>query len=278
LLVASVLATLYVIGIRDWRCYGASLAWPGVYAAVMTGTLSIPLALIAALTWRYRDRARAAGAVLGIGVAMKVILWPIGVWLAASRRLAAAVVAAAVGACAVLLPWAAIGFAGLLEYPDLVRRIQELEDEDGYTIYALATDLGASSVVARAAALGLAAALLAGVVHLGRRGEDRRAFVLAIAAALACSPILWLHYFALLLVPVAITTPRLAPIWFVPLGMWGFGAGTGNGTTAEAVVVVAVAVATLVLAYRAAPPPGRARPASTSATAPTPSLAAGRPR
>jgi hypothetical protein len=78
--------------------------------------------------------------------------------------------------------------------------------------------------------------------------------VLAVAAALACSPIVWLHYFALMLVPVAVVRPRLDLVWFVPLGMWWFGAGTGNGTTAEAAVVLAVAAATFIFAYRAAAP------------------------
>jgi hypothetical protein len=39
----------------------------------------------------------------------------------------------------------------------------------------------------------------------------------ALAAALAASPILWIHYFLLLLVPLALFRPRLSPLWFVPL-------------------------------------------------------------
>ena len=67
--------------------------------------------------------------------------------------------------------------------------------------------------------------LLAAVVVLARRGDERRAFVVAVAAALACSPIVWLHYFALLLVVVAVAEPRLGLLWFVPLAMWGSDGG-----------------------------------------------------
>lgn len=278
LLVAAVVGTLFILGIRDWRCYGIVFAWPGVYAAIMTGTLSIPLALTAALVWRFRDRARLAGASLGLSAALKPILWPIGIWLVATRRLATAMLSLAVAVVALGVSWAVIGFADVFEYPGLLHRVQELEEDDGYTVYALAIDLGASSAVARGLGLVVAVALLAGVVHLGRRGDDRRAFVLAIAATLACSPIVWLHYFALLLVPVAVVQPRLGLIWFVPLGMWGFGAGTGNGTTAEAAVVLAVVAATFVLAVRAAPPGSRQYRRSLHDSAATASLAGGRPR
>ena len=97
----------------------------------------------------------------------------------------------------------------------------------------------------------VALALLVAVVVTARRGNEKRAFVLAIAAALACSPILWLHYFALLLVPVAIV-PRASRRSGSCPGHVGFGAGTGNGTTFEAFVVTCVVAATIALAVPSA--------------------------
>jgi hypothetical protein len=61
-------------------------------------------------------------------------------------------------------------------------------------------------------AYGIGAALLLGVVA-GRR-DDLLSFRLAIAAAFALSPIVWGHYWALLLVPLALRHPRLSPAWF----------------------------------------------------------------
>jgi hypothetical protein len=131
----------------------------------------------------------------------------------------------------------------------LVRRVQDLEESNGYTIYALSLDLGVSSPVARSLALVAAVALLGGVVHLGRRGDDRRAFVLAVAAALACSPIVWLHYFALLLVVVGVSTPRLGPAWFVPLAMY-CSTATLNGSTFQTALTLGAAALTVLVALR----------------------------
>lgn len=258
LLVLGVVAVLAVVGVRDWRCYPLALLWPSVNAAVQTGNVTIPLALAAALAWRFRDRAIPAGLSLGTSIAAKFVLWPLWLWLAAAGRRAAAAWTIVAAAGVTLVTWAVVDFRALLEYPDRLQQLEKDTAGDGYTLDAFLQDLGAGETAARAAMAAVAVGLLAAVVVVGRRGAEQRSFVLAVAAALACSPILWLHYFALLLVPVAVVRPRLDVVWFVPLGMWWFGAGTGNGTTAEAAVVLAVAVATIVLAYRAAPGAGGA--------------------
>ncbi len=54
--------------------------------------------------------------------------------------------------------------------------------------------------------LAVGLALLAGVWRY-------RSFALAIAASLVLSPIVWLDYFALAAVPLAIARPRLSWIW-----------------------------------------------------------------
>src|SRR5207248_5421783 len=75
-----------------------------------------------------------------------------------------------------------------------------------------------------AAALLLASA--ARVARDGRRMErdrDVTVLTLALAAALAASPIVWVHYFLLLLVPLVLTRPRLSPLWFVPFAYYPLG-------------------------------------------------------
>jgi len=249
LLVAAVVGILWIIGVRDWRCYGLAFLWPPVISAIQTGNVTIPLALGAALAWRYRDRAWVAGGSLGLTLATKLFLWPLVVWLGFTRRIAAAAVAMAVGIVGLLVSWAVIGFAGVGEYPDLLRRVQELEEGQSYTVYALALDLGATDGLARAIWTALAVSLVAGIAVLGHRGDERRAFAIAVAAALACSPIVWLHYFALLLVVVGIAERRLGAAWFVPLAMYG-STGTLNGTTAQTALTIAAAAATVALAVR----------------------------
>jgi hypothetical protein len=74
-----------------------------------------------------------------------------------------------------------------------------------------------------ALALLMAAAIAARARTLSTRDRDVVVLTLALAAALAASPIVWVHYFLLLLVPLALTRPRLSPLWFVPFAYYPLG-------------------------------------------------------
>src|SRR5207249_609110 len=163
------LLTLWVLGVRDWRCYGIVFLWPPFLAAVKTGNITALLGLSAALTWRFRDRASVAGASVGVSLAAKLLLWPLLVWLGATRRWRAALLSVAFAVGLLALSWAVIGFAGLLDYPDLLRRLQDVEAPQSYTLYALGLDLGAPGWLARAMWAMLAMGLLVGCVVVARR-------------------------------------------------------------------------------------------------------------
>ena len=77
-------------------------------------------------------------------LAAKFFLWPLAVWLAATRRVAAAALAVAIGLVLLVVTWAAIGFAGLADYPELMRRLQDSIGEDSYTLHVVALDVGLS--------------------------------------------------------------------------------------------------------------------------------------
>ncbi|MDQ6834941.1 MAG: hypothetical protein M3016_02030, partial [Actinomycetota bacterium] len=49
-------------------------------------------------------------------------------------------------------------------------------------------------------------------------GGDRRAFGLAVLAALTATPIVWEHYMVLLFIPIAMASPQLSRAWLIPLG------------------------------------------------------------
>ena len=167
-LVAVALAVPWVLGVRDWRCYGLLLLWPPVISAIQTGNVTLWFALAAAIAWRLRDRLFASSASIGITLAAKFFLWPLVVWLAATRRMLGALVACAVGVAVLVLSWLVIGFAGMADYPDLLHRLDRAIGEDSYTVYIVGLDLGLPSVAARALwlAVGLAS---------GRRGRTARA-------------------------------------------------------------------------------------------------------
>ena len=255
-LLVAVLGVLFLLGVRDWRCYGLVLLWPPVLSAIQAGNVTLWFALASALVWRFRDRLLLPSASLGLALATKFFLWPVAVWLAATRRLAAAVLSCAIGAAALLFSWAAISFAGFTSYPDILRELERAVGEDSYTVYIVGLDLGLPSPVARAAWLALGLALVAAVVLVARRGDERTSFVLAVAAGLALTPIVWLHYFALLVVVVAVAQPTLSAVWFVPLAMV-LTPGSGHPTPFETAWTLAVAACTIALALRASVRAGR---------------------
>jgi hypothetical protein len=129
----------------------------------------------------------------------------------------------------------------------------------------LAVDLGAPGTVAHAVWLAIGVVLLAACAFVARRGDDLSSFILAIAAALALSPLVWLHYFAFLSVAVAAARPRLGPAWFVPLAMI-VATGRGNPTALQTVVALAAAAITVALALRDARQSPRPSPADDGAT------------
>lgn len=249
----AVIASLFAVGVRDWRCYVVGFCWMPVLSAVQLGNVSVFLGLAAALTWRFRDRDLPAAVSLGVALAAKFLLWPLLVWLVATRRLRAALLACGLGATFFAGSWAIVGFEGMREYPELLQRLQGEVEIGSYTAYVVGLEAGAPLWLARGAWLALGIGLLSLFVFVDRRGADRAAFVLAIVAALTLTPIVWLHYFELLLVAVAVARPRLGLVWFVPLAMWFLSTTeNGNGTLFQTSATLVVAAITVVLALRAA--------------------------
>lgn len=234
LVLASLVGALWLLGIRDWRIYGITLLWPPVIDAYQTANLTLTLALLVALMWRHRERALVAGGALGIALAWKFFLWPVAVWLVATGRRWAAALSFAIAAASLLL---LVPFVSVVDYVRLIRNLSDTFDGFSYTPYALLVDLGVSSTAARALTLVAGTAVLA----LAWR---RRSLGLALGAALVLSPIVWRHFFALLLVPLAIARPRFDARWLIPLGFW-FVPGTYNGATWQTALALVIAAASL---------------------------------
>ena len=259
LAIASIVCALLALDVRDWRCYPVALLYPPTVENVEYGAVGPFLVLLVALGWRYRERIAATSLAVGAAIVLKVFLWPLVVWLAATRRWKASAGAVGVAVGLALLSWAAIAFRGLSEYPELVRRLSDFEAENSYSAYAIFVTLGLPDAAARALTGILALGLLALAWRAARTdvsSGDRRSLTLALAAGLVATPILWLHYLVLLVVPIALTRRRLSPIWFAPLALtvfelldWYRGWPRGDGPALASVALVTL----LVIAVCAAP-------------------------
>lgn len=252
-LIALLLGTLRVLEVRDVRCYAAALLWVPSISGVLLGNISIPLAFALAVAWRYRDRVWPPAVALGLSVSAKLLFWPMFVWMLATRRWRPVVWAIVVGAAVTLAAWAVIGFAGFTTYPDLLRRLSEIQTEKSYSFVGIASELGLGSWVGNALIVAVGGGLLVGTVLFARSGDDARSFTCAVAATLALSPIVWLHYLVALLVPMAILRPRFTWLWLLPVLLWvspkpGYAEGW-----ATALPAVAAAVLVGVLLWRPRP-------------------------
>jgi hypothetical protein len=233
---------LWILDVRDWRVYGAFGLWPEVVGEMRVAHLTPVLALLAALAWRNRDRRLVPGALVGLAIGIKFFVWPLVAWLAATRRYREAALAAAVAGASVLL---VLPFVGLHDYVEALLNLGRAFDQDSYTVFGLLSQAGASDSLSRAATL------LTGVVLLAATWRYR-SFTLAIATALVISPIVWLDYFALAALPLALARPRLSWVWLLPIATWGLeGAGIGIGDVAGTVRLLVVFAIVLGVAFSA---------------------------
>jgi hypothetical protein len=150
--------------------------------------------------------------------------------------------------CLVILNAIALGVANggsLLHYVPLLRRLAYLEGPFAYTVTAFAEGFGVPLGVSELITWSFGGLLLYAAWTL--RFDERRLLAIVVAGLVA-SPIVWLHYFALLVGPVALTRTTLSWPWFVRLALlWC--PGQGNGTqaqTALALTVLAVIAAVTV--------------------------------
>jgi glycosyl transferase family 87 len=236
---ACLFGALRAVDVRDWRLYGLCLLLSPVVAAWHTANLSLPLAFGLALVWRWRDRPVRAGLLAALLISCKTLVWPLGLWLLATRRYRAGAIAMAGGLVVNLLAWGAIGVREVGRFLHLSSVVTSAEFRQGYGVLALASHLGVGRGPAGAAMVLLAVAAAAGCVIAGRRGRERDALTLAVAVMLLASAVVWTHYFVLALVPLALAYPRLSGAWVALLALWLCPA---HGATGWEVIVAWVVV------------------------------------
>jgi alpha-1,2-mannosyltransferase len=245
---------LVALGVRDWRIYGAALLWSPVVAAWHTANVSLLLALGVALIWRYRDRPLVAGLLCAVVISIKPFIWPVGLWLLVTRRYRATGIAVVTGLVLNVVAWAAIGLHEVHAFLHLSSVVTDYEFRQGYGVLALAAHFGIARGPAYAVEALLAVALLLACVIAARRGRELAALTISVATMLIASPLVWNHYFVLLIVPLALTRPRLSGLWLVPLALWVCPAQ--NAATWQVLVAWAVVGGLFITLLRSPPVPG----------------------
>ena len=258
----AIVCALRLLQVADWRCYGVALVSAPAIDSLALGALTSFLLLGTAVAWRYRDRTVVVAVVVAFTAVLKLFLWPLVIWLVATRRWRSAALCVAAGTVLLLGSWAVIGFAGLRSYPTLLHVLDRIEAPVSYSVVAL---VGVSGGAETAFTAVLAVALAVAVVLAARAPDgDRRGFAAAVLAALVATPLLWLHYLLLLYVPIALYRPRLAPLWFLPVLLWVTPEAHSEGITWRiAVALVVVGVVALRTVATGLNGGGARRPAAT---------------
>ena len=222
---ASLVAVPRILGVRDLRCYAVLFLGYPALLSLGFGTLDPLLALALAVAWRHRDNVWIVAPMLAPAIVAKLFLWPLILWLVATRRWKTAMATAAASVVAFALPFAGFGWSTFRSYPHLLHVLDDVFGPESYSVQEALRVAGVRGAAVLVATLGVGALFAATVVGLGRAGRDRHAFTVALTAALALSPISWIHYFVLLLVPISVARPRLSPLWFLPIAYWPLGMG-----------------------------------------------------
>lgn len=252
LCLAAIAGALWLLGVRDWTCYALAYVFMFTRSSIELGTVEPLLLLAVAAAWRWRDRVIQSASAVGVAIVMKLFLWPLVVWLALMRRVPAAVAAVGVVIALAFVSWAAIGFAGLGDYSSVLRRLSHDEGPSSYSVVALGVRAHLPLLAARVLSVLVTIALLAAAAWVARdrcrtaHDRDVACVTLALAAGLASSPIVWVHYFLVLLVPLALVRPRFSPLWLVPLAYYPLGISEWPAGDARKLAIALIATLVIV--------------------------------
>jgi alpha-1,2-mannosyltransferase len=251
--IAAVFLALRLLEVADWRCYGIVFGSITTLGALRLGTFTPLLLLGLAASWRFRDRPWVAGPIVAALIVVKLFLWPVLIWLVLSRRLRTAAIASVLALAVTLASWAALGFAGLSDYPALLSTLADSVQGKSWSVVAFGLSLGLSATFAKALAVALGVAALGVALFAPGEKHDPWAFALAVAAAILLSPIVWLHYFLLLAAPLAIAFPVLCPAWLITLALWAWPFQETGGDAWKIALGLLVGAAMTAAALRSTP-------------------------
>jgi hypothetical protein len=213
--------------------WGAALAlafiifWPPLLGTLLEGQVSTVLLLLCALAWRWTRHGKTAHAGLALGLAAALRLFPaLLVIYFALRRDWRAVLAA--GAAFAVASLALLPIVGVSSYAAYLTREVPASTADWiahphntslsgvvYHVLGSFSELTGEASLPRMLGILLGAALVAAllVVSYQRRSaplvQDEATWLAYIPAAMLVTPLMWIHYYVLLLLPLAVLAARL---------------------------------------------------------------------
>ena len=216
--IVAMFLALWLLEIRDWRCYALALAsWPFMYA-IQIGALGPLLALGIAIVWRWRNALWPPALALASIVVAKVFPWPIAIWMLITKRYRTFALAVGIGVVVTLAAWAVLGFEDMSQYPAMLSNLSYIQEPRAASLVAVLLYVGLPVWSAQILAIATGCALLGIAWRFSRRpGGERQAFALAVMACLTATPIVWDHYMVLLFIPIALISPTVSGLWMLPV-------------------------------------------------------------
>lgn len=236
--------TLWALDVHSPELIALWMCCAAVIGAAFAGQATLVVILCTALVWRWRDSPNRAALALTAALCIKLFVWPVLFWLLLTRRYRAGIYSASASLLLIVGSWAVIGFDGFVDYPTLLASASHELGGMGVLAYAFAVK-HTGDTVAITATLFVAAVLMLGVFVCRR--DDRSSFTLTVLATLYATPILWLHYFGLLIIPVVLyggwMWSAIPLLWLIRLA--------DSGHSRPAWMIACFAALTAVFAVRA---------------------------
>jgi hypothetical protein len=203
------------------------LLWSPVKDELAVGQLMSVLLLLLTVSWLLLRQGRdlAGGILLGLVLALKLVAWPVALFLLFQRRWKALFAAGGAFLAANLLGGLLIGFDRTVDYylkvagsVSLLYRAHERNFSIWTTGYRLFEGMGSSAGasvssdplvsapgLAPFVSVGLALLLLAGSLYLALRSRSFDAsLAIVICTSIVINPVAWSHYLLLALIPAAV--------------------------------------------------------------------------
>ena len=243
---ASIVFALRIIGVSDWRCYGCLALTPVVLQGALLANPTMFLIPAVALAWRWRRTTLRVALVLGLALSVKPLLLPLLAWLLAVGRIRPAIGSLAVAAAVLAAGFVATGVQPL-DYWQVSSDLVAAQRHTALSLVAAGTRLGLTLYAATLLSLVVAGlALGASLVRWRRRRCEEELFSAAIAISLLASPLVHMHYLALLFVPLGLIRPRFGFAWLLLFPFWLMVDGGGPSPLPAFVVYAAMMLAAVV--------------------------------